>query len=74
MNKKTKKNLKIAMLTTIVMLIILNFNSCGTTSSMRCKKYVGFEKEQCLQSYKNYVNQSDYLDFRGGRRKERLIR
>ena len=74
MNKTTKENLKIVILATIGMLIILSLNSCGTTSKMRCEKYVGFEKEQCLQSYKNYVNQSDYLDVRGGGREGRLIR
>lgn len=48
--------------------ILLFIVGCGTTSKMKCKKYVGIEKEQCLQSYQNYVNNLDYLSFRGGKK------
>jgi hypothetical protein len=66
MNDKTKENLKILSIGVIGIIIASLLSGCGTTSFMRCDKYIGPEKEYCLEKYKQQTDNMDYRSFRGG--------
>ena len=66
MTDKTKENLRILSIGMIGFIITLLLGGCSTTSYMRCDKYVGPEKEACLEKYKQQIDNMDYRGFRGG--------
>lgn len=51
-----------------LLFLLLFLAGCAeiTTSKIRCDSFVAEEKNQCLESYENFIRHIDYREFRGG--------
>lgn len=56
MKETTKENLKVLTVGIIGYIIATLLNGCTTTSIYGCEKYIGIEKEMCIEDYNNRTN------------------
>jgi hypothetical protein len=61
-----KQNLRILVIGIVGIVIASLLGGCGTTSIMACDRYIGPEKDYCLERYKQQSDNLDYRMFRGG--------
>jgi len=57
MNNKQSKTITLVL---GVIFILIVFSSCATTSIYSCDKYIGIEKDACIQGWQNRGHVSRY--------------